>query len=232
MRRASIWSGTAIAALVAFACLPAVAPAQAPKPPVAAAPPAKAPGAPGASQSNLPYDISADQQEMFNEEHKSIYRGDVVVIQGTDRLNTPQLTLFFAKKDPNAVPAKAPVANSATDTFGKIERMEAEGPVYFNTPTQNAKGDHGTYIAADDTITLTGNVVLVQDKNVSTGDKLVYQKSTGHGTLYSNNGAPQRVRGVFYQDDQAKPPAAGAAPATSGQPAPAKPAKPAKPAHP
>ena len=237
MRRARIWSGTAIAALVAFACLPAVAPAvaQAPQPAAAPAssPPAKAPNA----QSKLPYDISADQQEMFNEEHKSIYRGDVVVIQGTDRLNTPLLTLFFAKKDPNAAPAKTPAANSATDTFGKIERMEAEGPVYFTTPTQNAKGDHGTYVAADDTITLTGNVVLVQDKNVSTGDKLVYQKSTGHATLYSKSGAPQRVRGVFYQDDQAKPPAAGTAPAPGAKPAPAKPApakpaKPAKPAHP
>jgi lipopolysaccharide export system protein LptA len=218
MRRASIWSGTAIAAFVAFSNLPAVA--QAPKP---AGPPAKASG-PGASQSNLPYDITADQQEMFNEEHRTVYRGNVVVIQGTDRLNTPQLTLFFAKKAPNAT-AKAPVANSAADTFGKVERMEAEGPVYFNTPTQNAKGDHGTYIAADDTITLTGNVVLVQNKDVSTGDKLVYQKSTGHGTLYSNSSAPQRVRGVFYQDE----PANGQAPPAGA--APAKPAKPAKPPH-
>ncbi len=217
MRRASIGKGAALAMLGALAGLPAVA--QAPKP---AAKPAAA-----NSQANLPYDITADQQEMFNEEHRTVYRGNVVVIQGTDKLNTPQLTIISAKKDPETAKTKtgAPAPASVTSTFGKIERMEAEGPVYYTTETQNAKGDHGTYIAADDTITLTGNVVLVQDKNVSTGDKLVINKTTKHATLYSkNSGAPQRVRGVFYQDDGQKtqggaaPAKAAPKPAGSGRP--------------
>jgi lipopolysaccharide export system protein LptA len=219
MRRASIWSGLGTAALIALASLPALAQ-------TAAAPKPGAPAKPPNAQAKLPYDVTADQQEVFNDEHRTVYRGNVVAIQGTDRLNTPQLTIISAKKDPATT--KAPAAGapaSAADTFGKIERMEAEGPVYFNTPTQNAKGDHGTYIAADDTITLTGNVVLVQNKDVSTGDKLIYQKSTGHAQLYSKVGAaPQRVRGVFYQDDAPTPPAAA-----PGAPAPAKAAPPAKP---
>ena len=207
MRCASKWTEGAILALGLLASVPVAA--QAPKP----APAAKPAGS--ASQSNLPVDITADQQEMFNEERKTIYRGSVVLIQGTDRLNTPQLTVFFAKRDPNAKPAKAGAAATptATSTFGKVERMEAEGPVYVTSATQNAKGDHGTYIAADDTTTLTGNVVLVQDKNVSTGDKLIIHKTDNHATLFSKSGAPQRVRGVFYQDDQAKAPGAQAAPA-------------------
>ena len=219
MRRASTWSGMGTAALMALASLPAMA--QTAAAPKAGAPaPAKAPNA----QAKLPYDVTADQQEVFNDEHRTVYRGNVVAIQGTDRLNTPQLTIISAKKDPATT--KAPAAGapaSAADTFGKIERMEAAGPVYFNTPTQNAKGDHGTYVAADDTITLTGNVVLVQNKDVSTGDKLIYQKGTGHAQLYSKAGAaPERVRGVFYQDD--------APAATPGVPAPAKgAAAPAKP---
>ena len=97
--------------------------------------------------------------------------------------------------------------------------MQAEGPVYFTTPTQNAKGDHGTYLAADNTITLIGNVVLVQNKDVSTGDKLVIDRTTDHYTLYKKNG-PDRVRGVFYQDEPAAAPGA-----------PPKPTK-AAPAHP
>ena len=218
MRCASKWKEGAILALGLLASVPVAA--QAPKP----APAAKPAGS--ASQSNLPYDISADQQEMFNEERKTIYRGNVVVIQGTDRLNTPQLTLFFAKKDPNAKPAKTGAAATATSTFGKMERMEAEGPVYVTSATQNAKGDHGTYIAADDTTTLTGNVVLVQDKNVSTGDKLIIHKTDNHATLFSKSGAPQRVRGVFYQDDQAKAPGAQAAPASGAPPVAAKPGSP------
>ncbi len=215
MRRVSIVKGAALAMLGVFASLPATA--QAPKPALAAKP------AGAASTSNLPYDISADQQEVFNEQHRSIYRGNVVVIQGSDRLNTPQLTLIFAPKAPPAAgkPAPAPAA-SATSTFGKIQQMEAEGPVYFTTPTQNAKGDHGTYLASNDTITLIGNVVLVQNKDVSTGDKLVIDRTTDHYTLYKKNG-PDRVRGVFYQDEPANGQAPGAAKT---------PAAPTKPAHP
>jgi lipopolysaccharide export system protein LptA len=48
---------------------------------------------------------------------------------------------------------------------------------------------------------LTGNVVLVQDKNVVQGDKLTIDTKTNHSTLVSNaqgRGAGKRVRGVFY----------------------------------
>jgi len=201
MRRASLSKGAAIAAagLLASASAFAAPPAPAPKP-------VAAPNA----QAKLPYDVTADHGEVFNEEHKVIYTGNVVVIQGTDRLATPVLTMFFAPQGAAAKPAKVatPVAGSAQESFGKIQRMEAEGPVYFTTPTQNAKGDHGTYLASDDTTTLIGNVILVQDKDVSTGDKLVINRSNDHYTMYSNNtGKP--VLGVFYQDDQ--PPPGGAA---------------------
>ena len=204
MRRVSIGKGAALAMLGVFASLPAIA--QAPKPA------AKPTGA--AATSNLPYDISADQQEVFNEQHRSIYRGNVVVIQGADRLNTPQLTLIFTPKAAPAGGKPAPSAASATSTFGKIQQMDAEGPVYFTTPTQNAKGDHGVYLASNDTITLTGNVVLVQNKDVSTGDKLVIDRTTDHYTLYKKSGQ-DRVRGVFYQDEPANGQTPGAAKATT-----------------
>jgi lipopolysaccharide export system protein LptA len=222
MRRASRWKGGAIIALGLLTGGSVAAQASsAPPAPAAAA-------APGPSRidtsSKLPYDITADQQEVFNEEHRTVYRGNVVVIQGTDRLNTPQLTVISDKKDPVATkgkPAAPPPAATATNTFGKIKQMDAEGPVYFTTPTQNAKGDHGTYLASDNTITLTGNVVLVQNKDVSTGEKLVIDRTTDHYTLYRKNDTGGRVRGVFYQDQPAngQAPGAGKAAATPAPPA-------------
>jgi lipopolysaccharide export system protein LptA len=190
--------------------------------PVRGQAPAAAPKA-QSDQSKLPYDVSADHQELFNDEHRTVYTGNVEVVQGQDRLRTPRLTVFFAKKDPDA-PGKKPAAPGAAgpgDTFGKIERMEAEGPVYFSNPTQNGRGDHGTYTAADDTTVLTGNVVLVQGKNVSTGDKLVMHQKTNQATLYSN-ASKTRVRGIFYQDDQ-KPGTAPGAAAPAGSANPSKP---------
>ena len=119
-------------------------------------PPAAAPASGGIFRSNGgPIDIASDHgAEQFQNEGRTVWRGDVDVVQGDARLRTPELTLFSAKK------AGAPKTNDAQAGVGNIERIEAEGPVYYVTPTQQVKGDHGTYIAADDTITVTGNVTL------------------------------------------------------------------------
>ncbi len=62
--------------------------------------------------------------------------------------------------------------------------MEADGPVYYTTPQQTARGDHATYDAASNLIVMTGNVVLVQDKNVVQGERLVVDTDTNHSQLY------------------------------------------------
>lgn len=202
-------------ALIATLGLLVAAPAaSAPKTAPAGAPaPAKAPGALGAS--NLPLDISSDNSEQFQQEHRAVWWGNVEAIQGTSRMRTPRLTAFFAPRD-TAGP-KAANAGVGADV-GQVERVEAEGPVYYVTPTQRAKGDHATYLAESDTITLTGNVVLTQDKNVAVGDKLVIEQKTGHSTLTSNPGKAgnqQRVRAVLYPSQAQTP----AAPAGTAQPA-------------
>ncbi len=167
-------------------------------------------------QPGQPIDISSKSTQVFQAEQKVIYIGEVEAIQGTTRLRTPQLTLWYnnnnAVKTPGAAPA--PPRNSSSPS-GAINRMEAEGPVYYVTATQSAKGDHGSYNAADNTIILTGNVILTQDKNVSTGDKLVIHQDVNTADLTSEK-ATGRVRGVFYnekKDDGTKPAAAATAPA-------------------
>jgi lipopolysaccharide export system protein LptA len=205
--------------VMAALCLTSVAPAQTPAAPKSAPPPGAAPTNTSAKE---PIDITADHGEMFHDERRLVYTGNVEAIQGTDRLRSPMLTIFWAKKDPDAAksaPAATGAGGDAGTGFGKIERMEAEGTVYFSTPTQNARGDHATYLAAPDTITMTGNVVLVQDKNVSTGDKLVIDRKTSHSVLYSNT-TQKRVRGVFYQQEAAPAGASAAAPPTKPAPRP------------
>ncbi len=207
MRRVAL-----IAALSLTAALPAATSA-APTPPK----PAEA-ATPLFSNSNEPIDISSDNSEQFREERRAVWYGNVEVIQGTSRLRTPRLTVFYSAREPNG---PKPAAGDAASDIGHIERVEADGPVYYMTPTQKAKGDHGTYIGADDTITLTGDVVMVQDKNVATGDKAVINQKTGHSTLTSNahtGGGRQRVRAVLYPQNNTTQ-APGAAPAQPQKPA-------------
>ena len=179
-----------------------------------AAPPAAA-GQPGGQNalfsSNGPIDVSSDAQERAGADHL-IFRGNVEVIQGQARLRSPQIDLFYAPRGQGA----GDHAATSGGSLGAIQRAEALGPVYYITPTQSAKGDHGQYLAADDRITMTGNVVLTQGQNVSTGDKLVIHQKTSQAVLSSEKAAG-RVRGVFYNEDKNKP-AAGSPPA----PAPAR----------
>jgi lipopolysaccharide export system protein LptA len=97
-----------------------------------------------------------------------------------------------------------------------MDHMEAAGPAYYITPTQNARGDSMTYYADPDVITMTGHVILVQGKSVAKGDKLVMDRKTGQTNLISN--APTttagRVRVILYpQQQQPGQPAAPAKPA-------------------
>jgi lipopolysaccharide export system protein LptA len=158
----------------------------------------------GFSNEGGPIDISADRSETFQPQRKSVWEGNVIAVQGQDKLQTPRLEVYFAESGNRA----AQSASSGPD-MGRIERMEADGPVFFITPTQRAKGDHATYDATSDTITLTGNVLLVQDKNVVKGERLVIEQKTGHSTLYAGAKTEKgRVRAVFYPNSQPAPAAA------------------------
>ncbi len=178
---------------------------------------APAPRSGGAfSPGNGPIDITADQLEYLDQQNRAVWRGNVEAIQGMNRLRTPLLTIFYAPRT-GAAAASAP---SGAIGGSQIQRMEAEGPVYYVTPQQNARGDHAVYEATAHTITLTGNVVLVQDKNVVQGDRLVIDTDTNHSQLFSNAQArgQKRVRGVFYPSQNPQQGGAAAAPAPAAQP--------------
>ena len=223
MRRLALRAAPALVA----ACLAVTTAAASAPEPAGAASSARAAGQksangqqPGSSgSSNAPIDVTSDNYDYQQQARIGVYTGDVEVIQGVTRLRTPKLTVYYAPKDPNA--PKPPPGAAQADVGGQVERMEAEGPVHYTTPTQRALGDHGTYVADGKTITLTGNVVVVQDKNVATGDKLVIERESGHSVLTSNPGktTPQRVRAVLYPQNQAGQTAPAATPGAPPKPA-------------
>ena len=168
------------------------------------------------SGSGGPIDITADELEVVDANKQATWKGNVEAKQGESRMRTPILNVFFAQRE--GAPAQPASGGVAGQNWGQIQRMEAEGPVYYVTPTQTARGDHGTYIAATDTITLTGNVVVAQDKNVLQGEKLVIETKTGKSTMVSSatgRNASGRVRGVFYPNNNNAAAGQGAPPAAA-----------------
>lgn len=186
----------------------------------AAPPPAAAPGVAGGvgpgSNSSDPIDITSEGVEVLQPQRLTIFNGNVEATQGTTRYRTPQLRVYYKPK--TQVPGQ-PVAAAGSSPFGgsqsnSIDHIEAAGPFYYITPTENARSDSMLYEADPDTITLTGHVVLVQGKSVGRGDKLIMYRKTGQNDLISDS--PQtptgRVRVILYPQQQAaagapKPPA-------------------------
>jgi lipopolysaccharide export system protein LptA len=153
---------------------------------------------------NGPIDVTADKLEMVDAQHLAIWRGNVEAVQNGSRLVADTLNVYFSGKSAApAKPAKAagPGGASVGQDWGAVQRLVAEGHVFFVSQDQTARGEHAVYELEPDTITMTGDIVVVQGDNVVKGDKLVIQVKTGHADIISNatgRNKPERVRGVFY----------------------------------
>ena len=145
--------------------------------------------------SKEPVAIEADKLDYFDKDQKAIYTGYVIANQGDSTLFCSVLSIFLDKSGtqtptaattPPATPAAGPTENS------QIKRMEADGPVKITQKDQIGTGDHATYDKAENKLYLIGHVTLMQGKNITTGEKLVYDMTTGQAVVLGG-----RVKGVF-----------------------------------
>lgn len=161
---------------------------------------------------NAPIEISSDSLDVHQDQHKAIFTGNVIAVQGTSTMRSKVMTVFYTDSaSPKPAPGtQSPPSEKPADNSGgqSITRIESTGDVVFTTPEETAQGDLGIYDVNNDTITLTGpNVTLTKDKNVLKGTKLVYNMGTGRSVLTSSagaqiNGKPARVHGLFQSGDK------------------------------
>jgi lipopolysaccharide export system protein LptA len=184
------------AAAVAFAlALVAVAPAAAANKDAGAA--NKDIGAsilPGAG-SRAPVSIEADKLVYFDKEQKAVYTGNVVVIQGDSKLTCSALTIFMDKGPAPGGAAPSPAANAAAgpgSSSSHVKHLDCAGPVTVISKTQVATGDRGSFDKPQNKVWLFGNVTLSDGGNITKGDKLTYDLTTGEATIDAG-----RVKGLF-----------------------------------
>lgn len=133
-----------------------------------------------------PIDLSADSSVVDNAACVSEWRGNVEALQGRTRLRSDSMKVYGVKGN-----------------CGQADSLVADGNVYYVTADRNVRADHATYDAGSEVITLTGNVIIVQGKNVVRADKAVINTKTGETQLVSAGKARGgRVRGVFYPADK------------------------------
>ena len=139
------------------------------------------------SESGGPVSYSADNLEYFDGERRLLLTGDVDIVQNDARLRADRITLFFSQSTGGQ--------QGQGLASGDIERMIAEGEVYYVRPTQSARGNRAVYEIANDSVTFSGNVVVASDENVIRGDTLVLNITNRRTIIRPSQGG--RVRGVF-----------------------------------
>jgi lipopolysaccharide export system protein LptA len=155
---------------------------------------------PGTS-SKQPISIDADKLVYFDKEHKAIYTGNVVVIQGDTKMTCTVMTVFLDHA-PAQGAKPATDGQSAPTADSGVKHLDATGPVTVISKTQVATGDSGSYDKAEDKVWLIGHVTLSDGQNVTKGDKLTYDLKTGVATV-DTSAKSGRVHGQFLPKSNA-----------------------------
>ncbi|HKT53235.1 MAG TPA: LptA/OstA family protein [Caulobacteraceae bacterium] len=151
-----------------------------------------------APSSSAPVDVTADRLDVESSQCVARWHGDAEALQGTSRLRADTLNIYNKLERGKA---SGDAGAGPRSNCGPLDRFEADGSVYYVTPNQVVKGDHAVYVADAKTITVTGQVVATQGKNVIVGQKLVVNTDTGEATMESEakgRGQAGRPRAVIY----------------------------------
>ena len=123
-----------------------------------------------------PIRVNADRSEVLDKERKVILIDNVDITQGNARLRADIVTIEYGATGDTTTAGLG-------SNFGDIRSMTARGNVFYVTPDLKANGDLGVYVASTDTITLTGDIVLVRGEDVAKGERLVMELEAGKTAL-------------------------------------------------
>ena len=129
-----------------------------------------------------PIHIEADWAEADDAQRTSVYKGDVLITQGSLRITGDTVTIYY---------------NASRD----LTRMVAVGqPARFQqlpdgeTEYQRAEATQMEYLAAEDRVVLSGNARSWQGKDALSGDRIVFD--TVDGRILVQGEAPEKPQRV------------------------------------
>lgn len=130
-----------------------------------------APGAPALStDGEQPISIEADSAEADDVDKITIYRGDVVIQQGTLQITGDTVTIYYDEQDD----LSKMVALGDPATFHQLPDGEADEPDNY----QRARASRMEYYADSDQIVLLGKAVYAESGNTVQAERIVYDSRT------------------------------------------------------
>ncbi len=140
-----------------------------------------------------PVMVGGDNWHADENAHTQTWDGRVEITQNDSHLQADHIVITHAAG-----------GDGENKGWGEVVRIEASGNVYYVTPDDTVKGDTAVYTKADDTMVISGDVILTQSKNVMTGTRLVAQVGAGITTMDAapTSLAKGRVHAVIYPDQE------------------------------
>ncbi len=128
-----------------------------------------------------PVHIEAATLEVRDKQKEATFSGDVRVKQGDTGLRCKSLVVFYEQSgEPTGASKTLQAASPGPSGEQRIKRLEARGGVVVTQKDQTATGELGIFDMKANTVTLTGNpVIMTQGQNVLRGGKLVVDLTSG-----------------------------------------------------
>ncbi len=130
--------------------------------------------APVAHNSDAPVDVSADHMELQDKQKRSVWSGNVVVVQAELRLAADRTLLAYTDVDKLI-----------------LQRVDATGHVVVTRNDERASGDDAVYDLNRKLITMVGHVVLHRaNGDTLNGGRLVIDLNTGISSIDGHTSSP------------------------------------------
>ena len=138
-----------------------------------------------------PVNIKAASLEVRDKEKFATFTGDVHVVQGDTDMRCKTLVVYYedsSKDSKESVKAAQPGPAGSS----QIRRMEARGNVVVSQKDQIATGDRGDFDMRNNTVVLSGKVVVTKGQDVMRGERLVVNLTDGVSRMEGG-----RVEGII-----------------------------------
>lgn len=119
---------------------------------------------------DAPVRVTSDRLDLARADGTALFTGDVVATQGQFRMTAPWVLVEY-------------VVNPDGSLGDEIDRITAREGVLLVTPEEAAEGAVAVYTPADNTVVMTGDVLLTQGPNTVAGDRMVVDLETGIGEV-------------------------------------------------
>jgi lipopolysaccharide export system protein LptA len=116
--------------------------------------------------------VEADQMEIIDAQHQTIFRGNVVATRPTDQITSD--TMVVSSSDQTQTDGST---KSVTDL------LDATGNVTIKTKKQTITGSSAKFYVQKDKLVVTGNVVVTEGSSVIRGTNLNVDLKTNHLTM-------------------------------------------------